>query len=104
VSYPVWDSYLIYMGSLFWGTVTPGRVGDFMKVLYLKRDRAMSIGKGMSSVLVDRVFDLYILLILGCLGLLIHPLPDNPNPGQGGLDLLRHPGDGHRSGLPQKNG
>jgi hypothetical protein len=79
VSYPIWDSYLIYMGSLFWGTVTPGRVGDFMKVLYLKRDRAMSMGKGMSSVLVDRVFDLYILLILGCMGLLLHPLPDNPN-------------------------
>jgi uncharacterized protein (TIRG00374 family) len=79
VSYPIWDSSLIYLGSLFWGTVTPGRVGDFMKVLYLKRDRAMSIGKGMSSVLVDRVFDLYILLILGCAGLLLHPLPDNPN-------------------------
>jgi uncharacterized protein (TIRG00374 family) len=83
VSYPVWDSYLIYMGSLFWGTVTPGRMGDFMKVLYLKRDRKMGLGLGMSSVLVDRVFDLYILLILGCLGLLLHPLPDNPNMVKG---------------------
>jgi uncharacterized protein (TIRG00374 family) len=83
VAYPIWDSYLIYMGSLFWGTVTPGRMGDFMKVFYLKRDRNMSMGMGMSSVLVDRVFDLYILLILGCMGLLLHPLPDNPNMVKG---------------------
>jgi hypothetical protein len=79
VSYPVWDSFLIYLGSLFWGTFTPGRAGDFMKVLYLKRDRNLGIGMGMSSVLVDRVFDLYILLILGCVGLLLNPLSDNPH-------------------------
>jgi len=78
VAYPVWDCFLIYLGSLFWGTVTPGRAGDFMKVLYLKRDRQMGFGLGMSSVLVDRVFDLYILLILGCLGLILHPIPDHP--------------------------
>jgi len=83
VSYPIWDSFLIYMGSLYWGTVTPGRMGDFMKVLYLKRDRKMGLGLGMSSVLVDRVFDLYILLVLGCLGLLLHPLPNNPRLVQG---------------------
>lgn len=78
VSYPVWDAFLIYLGSLYWGTVTPGRVGDFIKVLYLRRDRGMSVGQGMSSVLVDRVFDLYILLILGCTGLMLHPLPGHP--------------------------
>ncbi|HVM32930.1 MAG TPA: lysylphosphatidylglycerol synthase transmembrane domain-containing protein [bacterium] len=71
--YSVWNCFLIYMGSLFWGNVTPGRAGDFMKVLYLKDDLGLSIGAGMSSVLVDRVFDLYLLLILGSFGILAYP-------------------------------
>ena len=77
--YSVWNCFLIYMASLFWGNVTPGRAGDFMKVLYLKRDLNLSIGTGMPSILVDRIFDLYLLLILGCLGFLVYPMPVDPN-------------------------
>ncbi len=73
-AYSTWNCFLIYMGSLFWGNVTPGRAGDFMKVLYLKEDLGLPIGLGMTSVVVDRVFDLYLLLILGSLGVLIYPL------------------------------
>ncbi len=32
----------------------------------------------MASVLVDRVFDLYLLLILGCVGILTYPMPLDP--------------------------
>jgi len=78
-SYSVWNCFLIYMGSLYWGNITPGRAGDFMKVLYLKEDLKLSVGTGMTSVLVDRVFDLYLLLILGCLGILIYPMPADPH-------------------------
>jgi hypothetical protein len=77
--YPVWDCFLIYLNSLFWGNVTPGRAGDFIKVLYLREDLKHSTGYAMASVFVDRVFDLYILLVLGALGLLLYPLPGNPN-------------------------
>ncbi len=77
--YSVWNCFLIYMGSLYWGNITPGRAGDFMKVLYLKEDLNLSMGTGMTSVLVDRVFDLYLLLILGCLGILIYPMPADPH-------------------------
>lgn len=77
-SYPVWDCFLIYMNSLFWGNVTPGRAGDFIKILYLKEDLKHSTGFAMASVFVDRVFDLYILLVLGGLGLLLYPMPQNP--------------------------
>ena len=75
VSYPVWDCFLIYMGTLYLGNLTPGRAGDFAKVFYLKQDLKLSTGKGFTSVLVDRVFDLYILLILGGLGILMNPMP-----------------------------
>ena len=77
--YSIWNCFLIYMASLYWGNITPGRAGDFMKVLYLKEDLNLSMGTGMTSVLVDRVFDLYILLILGCLGILIYPMPADPH-------------------------
>jgi len=77
--YSVWNCFLIYMTSLFWGNVTPGRAGDFMKVLYLKEDLKLSMGTGMTSVLVDRVFDLYLLLIMGCLGILTNNMSANPD-------------------------
>ena len=76
--YPVWQSFLVYLVSMYWGNITPGRAGDFIKVLYLKEDLKMPAGVAMASVLVDRVFDLYILLILGCLGILIYPMPADP--------------------------
>jgi uncharacterized protein (TIRG00374 family) len=74
-SYPVWDCFLIYMGTLYLGNLTPGRAGDFAKVFYLKQDLKMSTGRGITSVLVDRVFDLYLLLVLGGLGILMNPMP-----------------------------
>lgn len=77
-SYSVWNCFLIYMGTLTLGSVTPGRAGDFAKVFYLKQDLNIPIGRGITSVLVDRVFDLYLLLILGCLGLMTYPMPPNP--------------------------
>ncbi len=81
-SYSVWNCFLIYMGSLYWGNITPGRAGDFIKVLYLKEDLKMSMGLGITSVLMDRVFDLYLLLILGCAGLLVYPMPPDPHLSQ----------------------
>src|SRR5258708_4362192 len=71
----VWNCFLIYMSTLYLGNLTPGRAGDFAKVFYLKDDLGFSTGSSMASVLVDRVFDLYILLILGCVGILTYPMP-----------------------------
>lgn len=77
--YSVWNCFLIYMGTLYLGNLTPGRAGDFAKIFYLKQDLKFSTGTSMASVLVDRVFDLYLLLVLGGLGILIYPMPiDNP--------------------------
>lgn len=77
--YSAWNCFLVYMVSMFWGNVTPGRAGDFVKVLYLKQDVKAPIGSGMASVLVDRVLDLYLLLVMGALGLWINPMPTDPD-------------------------
>jgi glycosyltransferase 2 family protein len=74
-AYSTWNGFLVYMVSMYWGNITPGRAGDFVKILYLREDLKLTAGLGMASVLVDRVLDLYLLLVLGGLGLLINPMP-----------------------------
>ena len=44
----------------------------------MNKDLGFSTGKSMASVLVDRVFDLYLLLILGGLGIMMNPMPVDP--------------------------
>jgi uncharacterized protein (TIRG00374 family) len=77
-SYSVWNCFLIYMATLYLGNLTPGRAGDFAKIFYLNQDLKFSTGTSMTSVLVDRVFDLYLLLILGGMGILVYPMPADP--------------------------
>ena len=57
------------MSSIYVGLVTPGRFGEFVKALYLRSDKSISLSKGMSSVLLDRLFDMYLLIILGIIGI-----------------------------------
>jgi len=57
------------MSGLYIGFVTPGRFGECVKVLYLKSDKQISLSRGMSSVLLDRLFDLYLLVILAIIGI-----------------------------------
>jgi uncharacterized protein (TIRG00374 family) len=77
--YSIWNCFLIYMSTLCWGNFTLGRAGDFAKILYLNKDLKFSTGTSMASTLIDRVFDLYLLLILGCVGILAYPMPIDPN-------------------------
>ena len=69
INYSAVQSFLVYMSSLYVGFITPGRLGEFVKTLYLKSDKGINISKGFSSVLVDRLFDLYLLIILGFIGI-----------------------------------
>ena len=69
INYTPVKSFLVYMSSLYIGFVTPGRFGEFIKTFYLKSDKKISFSKGFSSVLVDRLFDLYLLIILGFIGI-----------------------------------
>lgn len=69
IIYSVFNTFQIYISSIFIGFITPGRLGEFIKAVYLKSDKSVSLSKGMSSVLVDRLFDLYLLIILGLIGI-----------------------------------
>ncbi len=69
INYTPVQSFLVYLSSLYVGFLTPGRLGEFVKTLFLKSDKGVSISKGFSSVLVDRLFDLYLLITLGFIGI-----------------------------------
>jgi glycosyltransferase 2 family protein len=61
---------LAYFGSLFVGFLTPGRLGEFIKAVHVQRDCDVSLAQAFSTVLADRLFDLYTLLAVGCAALL----------------------------------
>ncbi len=71
------DAFLAFVSGLFMGLITPGRVGEMAKALYLKQDQNVPVSEGLANVLMDRLFDLYAILLLGCAGLVwFRLLPD----------------------------
>ena len=58
----------IAMVSSFIGLVTPGRIGEVSKIGYL-REENLSFAKAAVSVVLDRLYDLAILCLLGFVGL-----------------------------------
>lgn len=63
------SAYLSYWGSVFLGVVTPGRVGEFARIFHVTEEQGASRALVFSSVLAERLFDLYLLLIVGALAL-----------------------------------
>ena len=69
IQYNMKNAFVVYWAGIYAGIVTPGKLGEFIKAVYLKSDKGISLSKGMSSVLIDRLFDLYLLIILGFIGI-----------------------------------
>lgn len=69
VSYPLPTAFLSYYVCLFIGNLTPGRLGELVRAAHLVQDREIDPGRALSSVVVDRLFDLFALLFLGGLAL-----------------------------------
>jgi glycosyltransferase 2 family protein len=73
VRYAWWPALLAYFGSLFIGFLTPGRLGEFVKAVHVQQDCAAPLPLALASVLADRLFDLYALLVVGLAALLALP-------------------------------
>ena len=82
IRYGLWPASLSYFGSIFVGLLTPGRLGEFVKALHVGRDCGVSTARAFSTVLADRLFDLYALLLVGGAALL------TLNPDRGGSGAL----------------
>ncbi len=65
-------AFAIYSSALYLGFLTPGRLGDFIKSIYLMRG-GMSAGKAVYSSVADRLFDLGFLVLIGFASLVSFP-------------------------------
>jgi uncharacterized protein (TIRG00374 family) len=70
IRFALWPALLAYFSSLFIGFLTPGRLGEFSRALHIQRDQDIPFAQAVSSVLADRLFDLYALLSVGSAALL----------------------------------
>jgi hypothetical protein len=66
-SYP--RAFLAYFSALLIGFLTPGRLGEMAKAFALKHETGVGLPRALTSVVLDRVFDLYLLVVLGMLGI-----------------------------------
>ena len=66
--YPLGRTYLAVLSSLSLGMVTPGRVGDLLRIQYVKNDIGVPYTEGLATTLMDRFCDLYVLAAVVALG------------------------------------
>ena len=71
VDYGLVMATIVYYISSFLGAITPGKIGEFAKMFYLKKAKGVSYGKSLSTVIVDRLVDIFILLFLAFIGIAI---------------------------------
>jgi uncharacterized protein (TIRG00374 family) len=67
-----WSSFLVFMGG-FALTVTPGKVGELIRVLWLKKLVKADPAQAAPSTIVDRIVDGLAMAILASLGALVYP-------------------------------
>lgn len=60
-----WASLL---SSGYVGLLTPGRVGDVLRIQYVRHDLGVPYAEGLALLAVDRIFDIYVLLAFAAVG------------------------------------
>ena len=74
IEYAFGSALLAMLSGFYVSLITPGRVGDFIKVFYVREGRNVSWGKALSSVLVDRFCDLALIGAMGLAGAYLLPV------------------------------
>lgn len=62
-SFSLYEIFKVYFIGAFFGVVTPGRVGDLVKIKYLK-SMNYSYSESAVSVLLDRILDVFALFLI----------------------------------------
>lgn len=68
IVYPLRRAWGAFLASLYVGMLTPGRVGDVLRVHYLRADLGVPYAEGLASVVIDRLCDVYVLLAFVAVG------------------------------------
>lgn len=73
IDYTYLQTYITYQASIFIGMLTPGRMGEMFRSVYLKTDHGTPISTGIASTGTDRMFDMFGLLTLAGVSLAVNP-------------------------------
>src|SRR3989344_6656094 len=58
----------IYLIGFFYGAITPGKLGSFIRISYLSKASNISTGKAASSVITDRITDFFSVFLIAVYG------------------------------------
>ncbi len=68
IVYPLRRAWSAYATSLYVGMLTPGRVGDLLRIRYLRHDIGVPYAEGLATIVMDRLCDLYVLAAFVAVG------------------------------------
>ena len=60
--------FFLYLKGLFWGLITPGKIGSFMRIYFLKEGFNLNLAQASISVILDRFSDFLSLCLLALVG------------------------------------
>ncbi|MFY1643836.1 lysylphosphatidylglycerol synthase transmembrane domain-containing protein [Methanoculleus bourgensis] len=69
-NFSLWQSAIGFFVGFSLSTLTPGKVGDVVRCLYVK-DESCTTGMALSTVVIDRIIDLVLLFAFGIIALII---------------------------------
>jgi len=76
------DCYIAVLEPAFMGAVTPGRLGEFTRVGYIQA-QGLPIQEAISLVMVERLIDMFVLLVFGTGGMIYIFAPEPYRIGSG---------------------
>ena len=85
--FSLWQSIVGFLIGFSLSTLTPGKVGDAVRCLYVKDD-SCTTGMALSTVAIDRIIDLVLLFALGIVALIIFSVIIGVEILSGGLLLI----------------
>lgn len=69
VDCPFAKTVQISLASIYLSFITPGRMGEFAKAFFIQKQHASSMNKLFAGSVLDRLYDVYILLITALVGI-----------------------------------
>lgn len=66
--YPLGRAWQTFMASVYVAMLTPGRVGDVLRIQYLRHDIGVPYSEGLAVIVMDRFCDMYVLLAFVAVG------------------------------------
>ncbi len=64
-------SYVLYLIGMFYGAITPSRMGSIIRASYLKKETDRSFTDCLSSIAIERIMDLFVIFIFAFIGSLL---------------------------------